>query len=185
VTNRVYKGQGLVLEGNYVGEDFIVTKTALTPTLQYEYVGEAKYATPDYMNRHYIMKITYTPTLQVDRLLSASHDTSTEATAVTVNTTSDKRGILITITDGDFSEVHPGDEFTLNTPSNQIRSVLVTYVLSDTQIIIDKLEHLDVPIVNEINTPIGPYDLMIRLKHSDTAEFHRRRWDHRTRYVYV
>jgi hypothetical protein len=185
MTNRVYKGQGLVLEGNYVGENFIVTKTSRTPALQYEYIGEAKYGTPDNMNRHYIMHVTYTPALQADRILSASNDTTTDATNVTVETLVDKRGIRITIVNGDFSEVHAGDEFTLNTTNNHMRSVPITAVLSDTQILVSRLENLDIPIVDETNTPINKHDLLIRLKHEDTMEFHRRRWDHRTRYIYV
>ena len=182
--SKVFKGQEQQIEGSLVGEPIIVTKTAKTPTLQIEYLAEAKYATPDYANRHFIFKFTYDFALSVDRILQASNDTRTEATQVTVDTTIDKRGIKITIVGGDFSEVNDGDEFSLTTTLNDMQAVLIKLKLSDTELILEPT-NLANPIVDETNTPIGADDLIIRLQNEKTKDFSKRRWDHRERYIYV
>ena len=186
MSSKVYKGQGVVVEGSLAGETIIITKFAYDTTLSLEYLGEAKIGTKVSDNRWFIQKFFYDSTLSLTDIKTATNKTTVGATSVSIDATNPNIPI-ITINNGDFSEIRDGDSITLTTALQTISGLPVRKI-SDTQVSINFIADCGSPpataVISESNVPISVTDLVMTLSSDYTKDFARRRWDNRERYIY-
>jgi hypothetical protein len=186
MSSKVYKGQGVIVEGSLAGETIIISKFAYDSTLSLEYLGEAKAGTSPSQNKWFIQKFFYDSTLSLTDIKNATNRTNVGATMVSIDASNPNLPI-ITISNGDFSEVNSGDTISLTTPTQNVSGYPIRKI-SDTQISINFLQDCGQPpavsVLSETNTSISLNDFIITLSSDATKDWAKRRWDHRDRYVY-
>lgn len=187
MADKVYKGQNVVVEGSLSGETLITTKMAYDTKMNIEYLGEAKIGSPEDTNRYFIYKYIYDCNLNLVEIQSATNESSVGANEVSVDTS----GSFITVTlpdGGDFSELNKDDHLSLKTINNTFNMLPVFEIVDNNSI---KIRKSDIPsniiagIVDESNTQIDEFDLKVKFVNTATKDYSKRRWDHRTRYIYV
>ena len=185
--SKVYKGQGVIVEGSLVGETIIVTKLSYDTALNLEYLGEAKYGSGETENRWFIQRFFYDSTLSLTDIKNATNRTTTDTTLISSIDVTDPRKPCITIGNGDFSQVMNGDMISLTTPLQSISGVPIIKI-SDTEICLDFSSDCallpTVPILAETNVPIQPSNLIITLVNDRSKDMTKRAWACRERYFY-
>lgn len=184
--NKVFKGQEVVVEGSLVGETLIVSRFAYDASLNLEYLGEAKVGSGESASKWFIQRFGYDAILNLISIQTATNRTTVGSTSVSIDATNPNLPI-ITIHNGDFSEVNSGDHITLTTGLQSISGQPVIKI-SDTQISIDFLKDCGspptVPIVSENAATIVETDFIITLANDATKDYAKKRWANRERYIY-
>lgn len=176
---KQHKGQLQTVEGSMVGEAITVSRFAYNEAYCVEYIGEAKFNTPENDYKWHITKFKYDEVYNVTHILTASNTATTKATQVSVNPAI-PTAIVVDIVGGVFDIASIGDNILVNTLTNKFRAK-ISQVMSPTQVIV---ANPTVPVLSEVSTVITADDLLISLELEENKDFAKRRWDKREFYLY-
>jgi hypothetical protein len=176
-----YKGQAVAVEGSVTGDFFTDVKLDYQGGFNLIYLGECKTPTEDSYNRHFIQQFVYTNNL-LTSVPTASNKTTLGCTSFNMDIVNNKI-ISITLNNGDFTEINIGDNFILvNSNFNIIGTILKINSPTNAMVTVITDTSLLTPVSN---VTINATDLTCHLEHSTTKDWTKRRWDHRTRYIYI
>lgn len=142
-----------------------------------KYIGSHPPGSPESSLTWLIERLSYDSNMSVNKIETALASLSTGATSILIETMGQPNGwVKITLTAGQFYDLHIGDKLLLDTPMN-------TTTLTVAQLIDSTSVYLSGSAVDE-NPTISFDDLIVQYAHSSTIPLFRRRWDLRALYVY-
>jgi hypothetical protein len=180
--NKVHKGQTQTFEGNQLGEPISNTKLAYDAAFNVEYIGECKVGVKDEERRHYIEKFEYDSSFNLSIIKVAQNTLIGNSTNISINTSFNSSHIRIILNNGDCSEINIGDNFSVVTNNQAIRGNIVK-VISNTEFWLLKSDNTSA--IEELDVTILPESILYHLQHDNTKDYTKRRWDIRTRYIYL
>jgi hypothetical protein len=191
-TDKTYKGQLQVVEGSVVGEFYTTTKSDYAGNLSPVYLGECEIGCADSQNRHFIQKFLYDTGCTgsfcsgtgsfLSKIVIATNETTLGSTNININILT-ANAIEITLNSGDCAELNPGDGVALKSGIYNINGTVLRKN-SDTDFVVATM-NITTGLVNASNLAIAETDLMCHLENEKTKSYTKRRWDNRSRYVYV
>ena len=175
-TDSHHKGQLQVVEGSATGDFYVQTLTDYGPCGSLIYLGEAKTNSQPQENRFFIHKFEYDSSYNMARILIAQNTSSLGCTDFTYKSLNQDI-VLITLNNGDCSELNVGDSFTYDFLHGEVFKKI-----SDS---IFQIKLMNPVTYAETNLVINEFDLLVRFESDKTKDYTKRRWDHRNRYGYA
>lgn len=178
--SKRYKGQLQTVDGSFSGEPIITILMDYDASSMPIYAGETKVGTQQDDARWFITSFQYDMNENLISITTASNKMTTNATAVSVDTSSYPGFSLITLTEATLTLMQVNDKIFLTTGSNAIAGDMVTQLISASSFLIKNSGQVD-----ETNTSITSSDFTLQLESKLFKEYDHRRWDLRTLYYYV
>lgn len=195
MSEKQHLSQLQVVDGSAVGEFHVIPKFDYNSSMQLEYMGEAKIGKPDHENAHYIQKLVYDSACNLSRILIATNRASAGCTDVSVEILSDKK-VKIIANNGDFNEVEIPTQgggaqktgfrattLNLKTPTQEFVGRVEEVSTNGLEVTVE-LNTANGLLLAETNTTINEFDLILQFN-SNNKPYEKRRWTHRTRYIYA
>lgn len=175
-----HKGQTQVVEGSPSGDYYTTTKLDYAGTINLVYLGECKIGISDSINSHFIQQFLYINNL-LTSIQIATNETTLGCTNINISVPT-SQVVQITLNNGDVSEININDGFSFNSGPYNFAGT-VQNVIQPNILWINVLNGTS-GISPVSNFTIGLTDMLCNLEADSTKKYEKRRFDHRTRYLY-